>query len=256
MKIIIPMTGMGRRFIEAGFNMPKPLIEIGGKRMIEHVIAMYPKETDFIFICNLRHLSFSPMESVLKSLAPSGEIVGIEKKVWDGPVPDILKIEPLVDDKEPVLVSYCDFSVEWDYEHFKKTMFDARYDGGIIAYRGFHPHHLGPTYYGYMRVDSNNLLLEIKEKECFTNNRMNEFAAAGSYYFRTGAIMKKYFREAVKRDLRTKGEFYASLPYNLMAADGLKTYVYEVSKFIQFGTPDDVRAYEYWFEYFKNKLKI
>jgi hypothetical protein len=106
-----------------------------------------------------------------------------------------------------------------------------------------------------MRVTDDNLLLEIKEKEPFTNDKMQEFAAAGSYYFRTGAIMKKYLKEAVEKNMRTQNEFYVSLPYNLMVRDGLRTLVYEVPKFIQFGTPNDVKSYEYWREYFQNQNK-
>jgi CTP:phosphocholine cytidylyltransferase-like protein len=35
--IVIPMAGNGRAFKEAGYAFPKPLIDIGGKTMIEHV---------------------------------------------------------------------------------------------------------------------------------------------------------------------------------------------------------------------------
>jgi hypothetical protein len=38
MKIIIPMSGIGKRFMEAGYPEPKPLIIVEGKTIIEHVI--------------------------------------------------------------------------------------------------------------------------------------------------------------------------------------------------------------------------
>lgn len=253
MNIIIPMTGMGRRFVEAGYRDPKPLIHIDGRPMIEYVLDMFPGEHRILFLCHADHLKTTPLRSVLTRAAPHGKIFEIAKTTWDGPVPDILQVAPEINDAEPVLVSYCDFTVSWDFQKFTRTVQEKNYDGAIIAYRGFHPHHLGPTYYGYMRVDEQNMLLEIKEKESFTAHRQSEFAAAGSYYFKSGAMMKQYFREAVSRDLRTGNEFYVSLPYNLMARDGLKTYVYEVPRFIQFGTPEDVQAYEYWLSYFRGK---
>lgn len=252
MQIVIPMSGAGRRFIEAGYTDPKPLIYIAGKPMIQYVVEMYPGQKDFIFICNNDHLERTPMRAILANLAPEGTIMGIDKPVWDGPVPDVLKSKDQIADDEPVLISYCDFSVVWNFEDFKRTVAEHQYDGAIVAYKGFHPHHFGPTYYGYMRVDEKKLLLEIKEKEPFTDNRLKEYAAAGSYYFRTGAIMKKYFQEAVERGMRTGREFYASLPYNLMVRDGLNTFVYEVPKFIQFGNPHDVKVFEYWADYFRN----
>ena len=34
MKVIIPMSGVGRRFVEAGYTDPKPLISVDGKPII------------------------------------------------------------------------------------------------------------------------------------------------------------------------------------------------------------------------------
>ncbi len=36
--IVIPMAGLGSRFSKSGYSVPKPLIEIGNKTMIETVI--------------------------------------------------------------------------------------------------------------------------------------------------------------------------------------------------------------------------
>ena len=38
MKIIIPMSGIGKRFVEAGYEDPKPLIQVENKTIIEHVM--------------------------------------------------------------------------------------------------------------------------------------------------------------------------------------------------------------------------
>ncbi len=35
MKIIIPMSGIGKRFVEAGYQDPKPLIKVENKFNIE-----------------------------------------------------------------------------------------------------------------------------------------------------------------------------------------------------------------------------
>ena len=57
MKIVIPMTGVGQRYIDKGYTTPKPLIEVDGKPIIEHVVSLFPGEDDFIFICNTNSLS-------------------------------------------------------------------------------------------------------------------------------------------------------------------------------------------------------
>ena len=58
-------------------------------------------------------------------------------------------------------------------------------------------------------------MLEIKEKEPFTDNRMQEYASSGTYYFKKGADLKKYFKQLMDLDINLKGEFYVSLVYNL-----------------------------------------
>ncbi len=51
MKIIIPIGGIGQRFKDEGFELPKPLININGKSMISHLIeSLNLSEEDEIYI--------------------------------------------------------------------------------------------------------------------------------------------------------------------------------------------------------------
>ena len=57
MKIIIPMTGYGSRFVNAGYKELKPFISVQGKPIIEWIIkGMYPDESNFLFICRREHI--------------------------------------------------------------------------------------------------------------------------------------------------------------------------------------------------------
>lgn len=78
MQIVIPMSGAGSRFANAGYRDPKPLVKVDGRCMIEHVISMFPGETDFLFVCARPHLEMTPLESVLRHAAPSARIVSVE----------------------------------------------------------------------------------------------------------------------------------------------------------------------------------
>ena len=80
MQIVIPMSGFGERFRVAGYTVPKPLIEVEGKPIIQHVVEMFSDEDDFIFICNEDHLSNHKyrMQEILESISPSGRIVSIK----------------------------------------------------------------------------------------------------------------------------------------------------------------------------------
>ena len=37
-QLIIPMSGIGKRFLDVGYKVPKFLIEVEGKSVIEHVV--------------------------------------------------------------------------------------------------------------------------------------------------------------------------------------------------------------------------
>jgi bifunctional N-acetylglucosamine-1-phosphate-uridyltransferase/glucosamine-1-phosphate-acetyltransferase GlmU-like protein len=103
--------------------------------------------------------------------------------------------------------------------------------------------------YAYCR-ESKGRVLEVREKACFTDNRENEYASSGSYYFRSRKLTKDYFRKAKDSGVTVNGEFYVSLVYNPMIADGLDVRVYEIPFFLQWGTPQDLEDYQYWHRLF------
>lgn len=253
MHIIIPMSGVGQRFIDAGFKDPKPLIEIDGKPIIQHVIELFPGETKFTFICNQTHLDTTNMRSILENIAPQANIECIENHK-KGPVFAVSKIFELIEDDEEVIVNYCDFGTYWNYQDFLAHTRHRQADGAIPAYKGFHPHMLGSTNYAFMR-DDKQWMQEIKEKEPFTDNRMNEFASNGTYYFKKGSTVKKYFPLLMERDINLNGEFYVSLIYNLLIKDQLKVSIYAVEHMLQWGTPQDVEEYNTWSEYFNQTIQ-
>ncbi len=252
-KIIIPMSGQGSRFVRAGYQQPKPLIEVDGMPMIEHVVNLFPKETGFIFICREDHLQATNMESILRRIAPEGKIISISPHK-QGPVYAVTRAMQEINDEEEVIINYCDFSCYWSYDDFLARTRERNADGAIPAYRGFHPHMLGTTNYAFMR-HQHNWMLEIKEKQPFTSNRMEEFASSGTYYFKKGFFVKKYFTELMEKNIHVNGEYYVSLVYNLLQRDGLHTFIYEIQHMLQWGTPEDMEAYQRWSSYFHRVME-
>ena len=50
MKVIIPMAGMGDRFVQRGYKDPKPLIKAGDKRIIEYILDFRDDSTGSTFV--------------------------------------------------------------------------------------------------------------------------------------------------------------------------------------------------------------
>ena len=51
MNVIIPMAGKGKRFVDAGYSFPKPLIDVNGKPMIQVIVENLNLDANHIFIC-------------------------------------------------------------------------------------------------------------------------------------------------------------------------------------------------------------
>lgn len=249
MKIIIPMAGFGERFVKAGYREPKPLVKVDGMPVIYHIVSMFSPSDEFIFICNREHTKNTSMVSVLRRAAPNSQIVAIEPHSF-GPVYTTKFAFDLVKNDEPVIVCYCDFYEDWDYDRFKKTVLENKCDAAVTAYKGFHPHLLGTSLYASMRVDENNWMLECREKHSFTENKMDSYQQTGKFYFARGSLMKKFFKEAAEKRVLVNNELFISVVTQLMAETGFKIYVYPVNYFLQWGTPKDMREYMEWSAHF------
>ncbi|NBV98673.1 MAG: capsular biosynthesis protein [Proteobacteria bacterium] len=247
MKIIIPMSGYGSRFQEAGYPSIKPLIEVEGKPIIEYVIDLFPGETDFLFICQQTHLEETNLREVLETKVPSCEILAIESHK-KGPVWAIKQAFDLIPDNEPCIVNYCDFFMDWDYNHFKNQVLTSGVAGAIPCYIGFHPHLLHEkNVYASCKSDAEGYLEEIREKFSFEADKERAAHSAGTYYFQSGAILKKYSDALLIKGPDLGGEYYVSLIYNHLIDAGLKVKVYDrIAHFCQWGTPSDLEEYNYW----------
>jgi len=253
-QLIIPMSGIGKRFIEAGYTVPKPLIEVDGFPIIKHVINLFPGVDNITFICNEKHLKETNMKEILISISPNCKIFEVSNDNRKGPVDAINQIIDNIDDESEVIVSYCDYGTYWDFNKFLDEIRSKNSDGAIPCYIGFHPHMLGSDNYAFCKED-NKRLIEIKEKEPFTDDKMSEYASNGTYYFKSGSLVKKYFKELVDLNINLNGEFYVSLVYNLLVKDGLNVSIFEIENMLQWGTPYDLEVYKGWSNYFSNIIK-
>jgi NDP-sugar pyrophosphorylase family protein len=259
MKLIIPMSGLGQRFVDAGYTEPKPLIMVRGKPIIQHVIEMFLSEAseasvDSIHcICNEEHLANANtnMRQLLEGLPYNCIIHSIPQHKL-GPVYAVSQIFDSIDDEEEVIVSYCDYGSDFDFNNFLEMR--EGYDGVVFAYKGFHPHMLFKDNYAFLRME-NGLVEQVREKEPFTDNPMNEYASNGAYYFRKGSFVKEFFTKAMEKGYSKNGEYYVSLVYNAMIEEGKKIGVFEIDRMLQWGTPRDLEIYKMWDSHFAKAKK-
>jgi dTDP-glucose pyrophosphorylase len=196
----------------------------------------------FHVVANREQLERHPrIAAVLKKAARNVRLVCVEPHE-KGPTFSALQCAGIQDDDE-IIVTYCDFIVDWDYPLFLRRA--KGYAGAIPVFRGFHPASLGETRYAYLRCED-DLMLELREKRSFTPNRQEEHASAGIYYFESWRTFRKYGLEVLNAKDRPLSEAYTSLLFNPMVRDGLPVLVHEVERFICWGTPEDLERYLFW----------
>lgn len=251
MNIIIPASGIGKRFIDAGYKETKPLIDVtANKKIIDYVIDSFDRKNDTYFFITSSN-TFDVMQDYLEK-ANIKFFHYLSNGNKNGPVGAISDVyeEMLLNmhSEDPVIISYCDFGVEWDYNEFLNYVKNPEIDGMIPCYSGYHPHleHKENVYAAVKTI--NERVYAIKEKYD-SSNRQEESWSPGIYYFKTSNLMKLAFDAVMENEDTVNDEYYVSLAYNYITVDFNITSLDCVEKFYQFGTPRD-------FEYAKDKINI
>lgn len=73
-QLIVPMTGTGQRFKDAGYRQLKPLIEVNGRSFFEHVVDMFPNVDDVLFIISRDETQKYELTKKFKQEYPSSKV--------------------------------------------------------------------------------------------------------------------------------------------------------------------------------------
>lgn len=239
MQVIITMAGLGQRFKDQGYLEPKPFIKIKDKCVIEYLVQKFPQHWKLFFVINedldQQYIDF------LNSKFSNSKV--IKTKYSDrGPIDTVLAAIPYVNN-EPTLVSYCDFSLDWDAEDFELSV--DGYDAAVVGYTGFQPTFLGPNSYCHYLVEGDRVK-ELQEKVLYTGKLETEWTSCGLYYFKSADFLHQCLQAQDEQKLSYQGkEYYTSLAIQAILNQKLETHVlnYKIKKFFQFGTPFDIQ----WF---------
>ncbi|MFH1520290.1 MAG: glycosyltransferase family 2 protein [Candidatus Micrarchaeota archaeon] len=233
--IVIPMAGRGKRFFDKGYKIPKPLLEIDGKRMVEHVIKnMNVPGAKFIFLILKEHAEQYSLDKVLSEVAPGCKIILIDE-VTEGAACTVLKAEEYIDNDHPLIVKDCDQIVDWVPENFFKFMNRNNADGGILT--------IHTEDHGFSFVEPLK-----KNNDFFYVNRtaekmaISKEGATGLYYFAKGSHFVKAAKQMIRKNIRTNNEFYICPVYNEIIDDGLNVLYYPIAEMLSLGTPEDFEA--------------
>jgi NDP-sugar pyrophosphorylase family protein len=236
--IVIPMVGVGKRFLDSGFRLPKPLIQVREKAIVQHAIESLDVDGNYIFIVRTSEFS-EELKFLLKSIKPDCHIIEIDY-LTDGSVSSILLAEKFINNDEELITTNCDQRTDWSGTSFLDFCRNSNADGVVVTYPydGIILNEKSP--YSFIQVDESGNALRLEEKFAISNN-----ALCGIHYWAKGKDFISSAQEMIKNNDRTNNEFYVAKTYNYLikSKKTIKHYPIKKSDFFSLGTPEDVKKF-------------
>ena len=235
LNIVIPMAGRGSRFAKEGYALPKPLIDVHGRPMIEYVTKnITPKQAHrFIYLCLQEHLDKYDLENMLKKISPGSIIVPVSE-VTQGAACTVLLAEEYIDNDDMLMLANSDQYVDIDINEYINAI--GSDDGLIMTMYADDPK------WSFIKFNSDRLVTMVREKEVISNE-----ATVGIYNFRKGADFVRYAHQMIDKNIRVNNEFYVAPVYNEMIADGKKIGFYNIGSedngMYGLGIPSDLKKF-------------
>ena len=231
LNVLIPMAGAGKRFLDAGYMFPKPLIEIDNKPMIQIVIESLNLDANYIFIIQKDHQKKFNIKSVLNILKPNCKIIELDH-LTEGAACTTLLAKKFINNSDPLIIANSDQYIEWNTSKVLYDFNSKNLDGAILTFESIHPK------WSYAKCDEDNFVTEVAEKKVISKN-----ATVGVYYWKRGSDYVSSAEKMIKKNVRINNEFYVCPVYNQFLSKNKKVKIHNVNKMFGLGTPEDLENF-------------
>jgi RpiB/LacA/LacB family sugar-phosphate isomerase len=228
--ILLPIAGKAQRFIDQGYNMPKPLIMAKTKQVIDWALdSIDISHCNLIFAVREDHINYFSIDEILKKKFGDNISIVVIDHDTDGSVSTCLLAKEYIDNDLPLIIYTPDVYFQ---STFDPTTIKPNLDGLLLTFKANSPAH------SYVATDDAGRATRTAEKQVISSD-----AAVGVYYFKKGKYFVNYAEELVRKDIRTKDEFYICPMYNLLIRDGLSVEIEQVKKMHVLGTPEELEFF-------------
>jgi len=238
LNIVIPMAGRGSRFQKEGFKLPKPLIPVCGRPMIQRVIEnLRPlRHHRFIFLCLQDHFAAYRIDEQLRQWAPGCVIVPVNQ-VTEGAACTVLLAKDEIDTDDPLMIANSDQWIDTDINDYLAVLDKNDVDGLIMTMWADDPK------WSFVRFDDSGTICEVVEKQVISNE-----ATVGIYNFRHGKDFVAAAETMIRNNERVNNEFYVAPAYNGLIGAGQKIVHHNIGReadgMYGLGIPADLKLFE------------
>lgn len=225
MKIIVPMAGRGSRLRPHTLTVPKPLVPIAGKpivqRLVEDITSVCNQQVDEIafVIGDFGKEVEAQLISIAESLGAKGSIYHQDEAL--GTAHAILCAKESLEG--PVVVAFADTLFRADFK------LDAEKDGIIWVQKVE-----DPRAYGVIKMDGNSVITDFVEKP---QQFVSDLAIIGIYFFKDGLKLKEELQYLIDNNIKDKGEYQLTNALENMKNKGAKFYPGKVDEWLDCGNP-------------------
>ena len=234
--IVIPMAGAGSRFAEAGFEKPKPFIDVSGDPMIIRVLENLTCE-------NARYILIAREDHLIKEKQLVREIENNYPVVFhpighltEGATCTVLHARKFINNNEPMIIANSDQIVDVNFQGYVNDCLDRDLDGSIMTFKDPEKNNK----WSFARINSGGLVEEVREKVA-----ISDLATVGIYMYRKGKYFVNAAIDMIVENERVNNEFYVCPVYNYAIRNDNRIGVYNIEfEFMHgLGTPEDLKLY-------------
>jgi glucose-1-phosphate thymidylyltransferase len=228
MRIIIPMAGKGTRLRPHTLTVPKPLISVAGKpivqRLVEDLASSYngPIEEVAFITGEFGEEAEADLLKIAASIGAKGSIY--KQDVPLGIAHAILCAGASL--KDNCIVAFADTLFRANF-HFNPN------EDGIIWTQKVD----NPQSFGVVKIDLNNVITDFVEKP---QNFVSNLAIVGIYYFKDGNNLKENLEYLIENDMKYKGEYQLTTALEIMKDSGLKFRTATIDEWLDCGNKESV----------------
>lgn len=200
----IPMAGSGSRFLKSGYKIPKYMIKVKNKSLLEWSLESLPLDitNTITFICLEEHKNFKVVEfieDIIKNKYPfllnKMNIILIDK-VTEGQAETVLAAKKYINNDTPLVVYNID--TYFKSSRLKQKLISAKnqsIDGIIGVFNDNNPK------WSFVKTNETGFVTETSEKE-----PISDIASTGFYMFSKGKDFIEISEYVVKNNLKIKGK--------------------------------------------------
>jgi len=225
MKIIVPMAGRGSRLRPHTLTVPKPLVPIAGKpivqRLVEDITQVCGQKVDEIafVIGDFGDAVEAELLEIAKRLNAKGSIYHQDEAL--GTAHAILCAKESLEG--PVVVAFADTLFRADFT------LDTEKDGIIWVQKVE-----DPKAYGVIKMNEGNVITDFIEKP---QKFVSDLAIIGIYFFKDGLKLRNELQYLISNNITENGEFQLTNVLESMKQKGAAFYPGKVVEWLDCGNP-------------------